>query len=143
MPRYAETTKLLDRDLPTVSPDSAVKNIEMWQESLGELDSKEAKAISKDLEALKKELTKKEPNGERIFELMGKLGEATVAIAEQATEASSEKVRAIGEALSSSASESAGTAGSADDADMEAEADDKDKESATRTKSGAKKTARA
>jgi hypothetical protein len=102
MPQYAATTKLLDKDLESVSPDTATKNIEMWQESLQQMDSKEAKAIARDLEALKKEMGKKEPSSDKIFELLGKLGEATVAIADQAPEATAEKIRGIGEALTAS-----------------------------------------
>lgn len=125
MPRYAETTKLLDRDLATVSPEAAVKNIEMWEESLGEMDSKEAKAVVKDLDALKKALSSKTPNGATIGKLMARLGSQTTKLAEDASDASSEKLRAIGEALSS--------AGSGEDSD-DAEDDDADAKPKTASK---------
>lgn len=134
MPRYAETLKLLERDLSGVSSDAAVKNIEMWEESLAEMDSKEGKALVKDLGALKKELAKDKPNGEQIATLMGRLGEATVASADQAPEATAEKLRAIGEALSSATS--AGEETEAED--EESDDDGKTKSSSGKSRSAAK-----
>jgi hypothetical protein len=99
MPRFAETTKLLDRDLSKVSADQAVKNIDMWEESLNGLDSKGGKAVAKDLEALKTALTKDKPSGPAIAKLLTRLGDATTKLADEAPEAQQDKLREIGKAL--------------------------------------------
>ena len=101
MPQYAATQKLLDGDLSDATPEKAIKNIEMWQESLNAPGTKEAKAIAKDLAALKKALQADEPDGAAIMSLMASLGEATTAIADEAPEATGEKLRGIGGSLSS------------------------------------------
>lgn len=137
MPRYAETQKLLERDLSGVSPDSAVKNIEMWEEALGGVDAKEAKALAKDLGALKRALGKKEPNGEEIQALLQKLGEQTVALADQAPEATAEKLRQIGDRLSNAAVD-----GDVDDEDGDTKAsatDDEDEGTDTADEGGESK----
>lgn len=126
MPQYAATQKMLERDLSSVSAESAVKNIEMWEEALGGIDAKEAKALAKDLGALKRALGKKDPDGEEIQSLLHKLGEGTVAMAEQAPEATAEKLRQIGDRLSNAAVD--GDVGE-DDGDAKASAaDDEDED---------------
>jgi hypothetical protein len=106
MPQFAATTKLLERDLEKVNPDQAVKNIETWEESLNGLESKSAKAVAKDLEALKKALTGK-PRAGSVEKLLAKLGQETTRLADEAPEAQQEKLRDIGKALT----EAGGTAG--------------------------------
>ena len=99
MPQFAATTKLLERDLDKVNPEQAVKNIESWEDGLGKLESKSAKAVARDLEALKKALNGKPRKG-TVEKLLAKLGEETTKLAEEAPEAQQEKLREIGKALS-------------------------------------------
>lgn len=113
MPQFAATTKLLERDLSSVSPETATKNIDAWEEALGNLDTKEAKAVSKDLEALKKALNGK-PRAGSVEKLLARLGEQTTKLADAAPEAQQEKLRAIGSALTE-----AGAGGSDDEDDAE------------------------
>ena len=100
MPRYAATLNALEKGFDAIKPDAAVKLIEDWEGQLGELDSKGAKAIVKDLGALKKELQKGDKlNGDKVKELTAKLGQETTAIADE-DEKSADKLRQIGESLS-------------------------------------------
>ncbi|WP_420392455.1 hypothetical protein [Acuticoccus sp.] len=100
MPRYAETTKLLDQDdLSNASVDAAVKNIEMWQESVGELEASGSKSVARDLEALKKAITSDKPDGDKIAKIMARLGDRTNKLAGEASDSNAEKLRNIGDAL--------------------------------------------
>jgi uncharacterized coiled-coil protein SlyX len=101
--RFAATRDLLAKDLEKVSPDTAVKNIDAWEEGLKALESKAGKAIVRDLEALKKQLTGSKPNGAKIRELLKKLGEETTNSAEDAPENQQEKLRELGRQLTEAA----------------------------------------
>lgn len=98
MPQFAATAKLLERDLEKVNPEQAVKNIDSWEEGLGKLESKGAKQVVKDLEALKKALNGKPRKG-TVEKLLAKLGDETTKLADEAPEAQQEKLREIGKAL--------------------------------------------
>ena len=98
MPQFAATAKLLERDLSKVDPEQAVKNIDAWEENLGKVESKGAKAVLRDLEALKKALGGK-PRAGTVEKLLAKLGEETTRLADEAPEAQQEKLRDIGRAL--------------------------------------------
>ena len=100
MPRYAATLNALEKGVGSISPDAAVKLIEDWETQLGELDSKGAKTLVKDLGALKKELGKGDKlDGAKVQELTAKLGGETTAIADE-DDKGADKLRQIGEALS-------------------------------------------
>ena len=103
--RFAATRDLLDKDLEKVNPDTAVKNIDAWEEGLKALDSKGAKAVLRDLEALKKQIGAAKPNEAKIRQLLGKLGEETTKLADEAPEAQQDKLRELGEQLSGAAGE--------------------------------------
>lgn len=98
--RFAATKTLLEKDLEKVAPDTAVKAIDDWEEGLAKLDTKAGKAIVKDLEALKKQLSGSKPDSGKIKALLAKLGEETTNSAEDAPEAQQEKLRDLGEQLS-------------------------------------------
>lgn len=101
--RFAATLTALEKGAENMSADSAVKNIDAWEESLRDLDGKEAKAIVRDLDALKKELGKGDKaSGEKVQELMGKLGQATTASAADAPDSIKDKLQQLGDALSGS-----------------------------------------
>lgn len=101
--RFAATRDLLAKDLEKVNPDTAVKNIDAWEEGLNALESKSGKAIVRDLEALKKQLTGGKPNGAKIKQLLKKLGEETTKSAEDAPENQQDKLRELGQQLTEAA----------------------------------------
>lgn len=100
MPRYAATTKAFEKGVENLSPDAAIKLIDEWEGQIASLDSKEGKGLTRDLEALKKELGKGDKmNGEKVQQLTAKLGEQTVKAADAMEGGGGDKVRALGEAL--------------------------------------------
>lgn len=113
--RFAATRDLLEKDLERVNPDTAVKNIEAWEEGLSALDSKGAKGVVKDLEALKKLLHDPKAKAERVYALLGRLGEATQKLAEEAPENQREKLQELGQQLSDAASQGDGDVDAGED----------------------------
>ena len=112
MPRFAATTNALEKGVDSIKPDAAVKLIEDWEQQLEGAEFKGAKGLLRDLGALRKELEKGEKmKGERVQQLTAKLGQATVAVADQ-DERNADKLRDIGEKLNS-----VGDAESDDDAE--------------------------
>ncbi len=99
MPQFDATIKHIKDGVKSFTVAAATKNIEGWEATLEKLESPGAKAIVKDLENLKKHLHAKELDGEAIRKLVAKLGKETVTLAGKADSKSSEKVRALGEAL--------------------------------------------
>lgn len=97
MARFAETEKALEKGLESLSPEKGVQLIEDWEEQLRDLEG--AKPVLKDLGALKKALQAKEPDGDKIQELLRKLGQETVEAADQAEGSTADKVRDLGEQL--------------------------------------------
>lgn len=97
--RFAATRDILEKDLEKVNPDTAVKAIDGWEEGLRELDAKGAKAVVRDLEALKKQLTGGKPNESKIRQLLAKLGEETTKLADEAPESQQQKLRDLGQQL--------------------------------------------
>lgn len=104
MPRFAATTKAFEKGVESIAPDAAIKLIEEWEGQLKDLESKEGKAITRDLEALKKELGKGDKmDGEKVKKLTAKLGEETVKSASAIEGSGGDKVKALGEALTKAA----------------------------------------
>ena len=103
MPQFDATIKHIKEGVKGFTVAAATKNIEGWEETLGKMDAPGVKAIVKDLENLKKHLHAKELDGEAIRKLVVKLGKETVTIAGKADSKNSEKVKALGEALSHAA----------------------------------------
>lgn len=101
MPQFAATIKHLGEGVKGFTISAAVKNIEGWENALDEMDTPGAKGIARDLGRLKTMLQKEEIDGEAVKALMGKLGEATVKLAGKADSKNAEKVKQLGEALSS------------------------------------------
>lgn len=100
MPRFAATTKALEKGVDNLAPEAAIKLIDDWEGQLKDAEFKEAKAIHRDLEALKKELGKGDKmNGEKVQQLTAKLGAETIKAAAGVEGGGGEKVKSIGEAL--------------------------------------------
>lgn len=99
MPKFAQTLTAVDKGLENTKADKGAHLIEDWENELADTEVSGAKGILKDLESLKKQLERPEPNGERIQTLLGRLGEATTKIADK-SEKSQEKLKELGAALS-------------------------------------------
>jgi hypothetical protein len=101
MPTYDATIKALKAGAQKMTVNAAVKNIESWEATLEKLEVTGVKTIVKDLESLKKQLHKPEIDGEAVRKLIAKLGKETVTIAGRVEGKSAEKVKSLGEALTS------------------------------------------
>ena len=101
MPQFAATIKHIEDGVKGFTISAAVKNIEGWEETLGKLEAPGAKTIVRDLEKLKKLIQAEEIDGDAVKELVGKLGKETVTLAGKADSKNAEKVKQLGEALSS------------------------------------------
>lgn len=103
MPQFDSTIKHISEGVKSFTIAAATKNIEGWEATLEKVEAPAAKAIVKDLEALKKALHADKLNGETIRKLVAKLGKETVAIAGKTEGKGGEKIKALGEALSHAA----------------------------------------
>lgn len=105
MPQFDSTIKHIKDGVKSFTVAAATKNIEGWEATLEKSEAPGVKAIVKDLESLKKQLHAKELNGEAIRKLIAKLGKETATIAGKTESKSAEKIKALGEALTSAAEE--------------------------------------
>jgi hypothetical protein len=99
--RFVATSNAFEKGVDSITPAAAIKLIDDWETSLKDADIPGAKAIVRDLEALKKALHADQPDGEKIKALVGKLGAETTKIADHATPATKDKVEELGKTLSS------------------------------------------
>ncbi len=107
MPQFDATIKHIQDGVKGFTVAAATKNIEGWEATLEKLEAPGVKTIIKDLESLKKQLHAKEINGESIRKLVLKLGKETVTIAGKIEGKTADKIKALGEALTSAAEEHA------------------------------------
>ena len=103
MPQFEATIKHIKEGVKSMTVAAAVKNIEGWEATLEKVDAPGVKTIVHDLENLKKHLHADKLDGEAIRKLVVKLGKETVTIAGKADSKNSEKVKALGEALTEAA----------------------------------------
>jgi hypothetical protein len=103
MPQFAATIKHLEEGVKGFTISAAVKNIEGWEETLGKLEAPGAKTIVRDLERLKKLIQADQIDGDAVKQLVSKLGKETVTLAGKADSKNAEKVKQLGETLSSAA----------------------------------------
>jgi hypothetical protein len=125
---FTGTINALKRGITRMSIDTAVRNIENWEEALQEIEVSGCKAILRDLGALKKELQREEPDGERVRHLMARLGSQTVSISEKSENRYQEKIADLGHSLSDAAD--------SDDEDDESSSSSRSKSQASGAKSG-------
>lgn len=102
MARFAATMTAIDKGLDSVTPEAGGKLVDDWIEQLGGSDKPGMKAVAGDLDRLKKALDK--GDSAAIGKLLAKLGAATTKSADKAEGANVDKLRALGEALSSAGS---------------------------------------
>ena len=101
MPQFATTIKHIGEGVKGFTISAAVKNIEGWEDALGKVEAPGAKGIANDLERLKKLIQADQIDGEAVKALVGKLGKATITLAGKADSSKADKVKQLGEALSS------------------------------------------
>ena len=95
--RFDTTTKAL-KDIGSLKPEDAVKNIEGWETYLKTHDHEGVKKIVADLEKLKHMLSSGKLDDAKIRTLMHTLGKETTAAAAGSNEA---HIKQLGEALTS------------------------------------------
>ena len=106
MPAYfSGTTSALKKGVTKMTADAAVKKIEGWEEALQEVEIPGARAILRDLGALKRQLDQDEPDGDRIRTILSRLADATIKISDKVEDRNAEKIRDLGQALESASEE--------------------------------------
>ncbi len=103
MPQFDATIKHIKDGVKSFTISAAVKNIEGWEATLEKVEATGVKTIIRDLESLKKHLHADPIDGEAVKKLVLKLGKETVTIAGKSDSKNAEKVKALGEALTSAA----------------------------------------
>ena len=103
MPQFDATIKHIKDGVKSMTVSAAVKNIEGWEATLEKVEAPGVKGIIRDLESLKKHLHAKEIDGAAVKKLVLKLGHETVTMAGKSDSKNAEKIKALGEALTSAA----------------------------------------
>ncbi len=101
MPQFDATIKHIKDGVKGFTITAAVKNIEGWEVTLEKVEASGVKTIIKDLQNLKKHLQAKEIDGDAIKKIVAKLGKETVTIAGRVEGKNAEKVKSLGNALTS------------------------------------------
>jgi len=81
--RFAATNNAIEKGLANATPKAATGLIDGWLAEVEKTEFTGSKGLHGDLEKLKKELEKGEPNGEAIGKLVHKLGAATTKSADK------------------------------------------------------------
>ncbi len=106
MPAYfSGTANALRKGVTKMSAEAAIKKIEGWEEALQEVDIPGARAILRDLGALKRQLDQDEPDGERIRTILSRLADATIKISDKVEDRNADRIRDLGEALETASEE--------------------------------------
>lgn len=96
--KFAGTMNALNRGLDATKPAKGADMVEDWEAALADTDVTGAKGILRDLGSLRKQLEKDEPDADRVYALLHRLGAATTKVADQADK-NQDKLKALGEAL--------------------------------------------
>ena len=103
--RFTATENAIEKGLDKASPSAGAKLVEAWVQELEKVEVTGSKGLHADLVALEKELKADAPHGEKITKLLGKLGPATLKMADQCEDPKiADKIRHLGQALSQSGS---------------------------------------
>lgn len=105
MPQFGATIKHIQEGVKGFTIAAAIKNIEGWEKTLGEMEEPSVKNVLKDLGGLKKLLEADEIDGEKVRKAVTKLGKDTVAMAGKTESKKADQIRELGEALSAMAEE--------------------------------------
>lgn len=102
--RFAAVEHAADKGLENTSPATGVKLVGDWAREVAALDLPGAKGLHTELVQLERELGREAPDGKRVTTLLGKIGPATVKLADKCDdETVAAKVRSLGEALGKAA----------------------------------------
>lgn len=104
------TISALQGGITSLSPTTAVSNIESWESQLQASGDPKLSGIAADLNALKAELTSGKLDGSAIGQLLSKLGTATTDVAGQAEASSQSKLTTLGSLLTKAGSALGGNA---------------------------------
>ena len=99
--RFAATENAIEKGLENVTPKQGASLVEAWLTEIGKDDVSGSKGLQHDLERLHKELSADEPKADKVQKILGKLGPATLKLADKADGAVADKVRHLGESLQS------------------------------------------
>ncbi len=102
---FSGTTNALKKGVMKMTADAAIKKIEGWEEALQEVEIPGARAILRDLGALKRQLDQDEPDGDRIRTILSRLADATMKISDRVEDRNAEKIRDLGQALETASEE--------------------------------------
>jgi hypothetical protein len=98
--RFTATENAFEKGIENTSPKQGAKLAGEWVEELRKAEFPGAKGLAGDLEKLEKLLAAEEPDGQKIKDLLDKIGEATAKAAERADdEKIAQKVRGLAEAM--------------------------------------------
>lgn len=123
--KFAATMNAVNKGLEQTKPDKGAHLVEDWETALADTDVTGAKGILRDLQSLRKQLEKDNPDADRVHALLHRLGQNTVKIADRADK-NGDKIRALGEALTEAGEEQGD--------------EEEDKEAAANPKRGRKKS---
>jgi len=96
--KFAGTMNAINRGLDATKAAKGADMVEDWEAALADTDIAGAKGILRDLGSLRKQLEKAEPDADRVYALLHRLGAATTKIADKADK-NQDKLKALGEAL--------------------------------------------
>ena len=96
--KFADTIHTIEKG----NSGHAASLIGEWEKELGKIDVPGAKGILHNLESLRKQFEKDEPDADRVAKLLSELGEATTKIAGHA-DSSGDKLKELGAALNKAA----------------------------------------
>lgn len=97
--RFAATESAIEKGLENATPKSGASLVEGWLTEIEKDDISGSKGLQGDLERLHKELSKDEPDADRVQKILGKLGPATLKLADKADGSVADKVKHLGESL--------------------------------------------
>ena len=102
--RFAATENAAEKGFASITPEAGAKLVADWVKELAGLDAPGAKGLHGELQQLEKELSSDEPDAAHVKRIMAKIGPETTKLAEKCEDAAvAQKVRSLGEALTSSA----------------------------------------
>ena len=100
MPQFDATIKNIKEGVKGFTVSAAVKNIEGWETTLEKSELSGVKTIVKDLETLKKHLQADDVSGDKVKEILAKLGKATTNLASKEDGPKADKAKELGDAIS-------------------------------------------
>ena len=102
--RFAAVEHAAEKGFENTSPSAGAKLVNDWAKEVEALDLAGAKGLHGELVHLERELSSDAPDEKRIKTLLGKVGQATVKLADKCDdEKVAVKVRALGDALGKAA----------------------------------------